>query len=167
MFNPELRLGRGVHSPLPKAVNLRVATLDDCASLAPRLRKEDQDEAYAAFGIPAEYALRLQVLSSPATVACVEGTPEMLFGCSRGNPWMLCTPLAVSPRWRKTFVRHSREHIASWLATFGRLHNFTDARNSVHHAWLRRVGFRFIAYDVPYGPAGLPFHEFEMRAPCA
>jgi hypothetical protein len=24
------------------------------------------------------------------------------------------------------------------------------------------MGFTFIAYDVPYGPLGLPFHEFEL-----
>ena len=161
MFDPELRLGRGVHTPLPAGVTIRSATLDDCADLAPRLRAADRLEAHASFGVPTEYALRLIVLSSPASVACVEGTPEMIFGCPKGDPWMLCTPLAVSPRWRKTFIRHSREHIDSWQTTFGRLHNFTDARNSVHHAWLRRVGFTFIAYNVPYGPYGEPFHEFE------
>ena len=152
-------------TPLPAGVTMRPATLDDCGSLAPRLREEDRSEAEAFYGVPAEYALRLSLLFAPgAMVACVEGTPEMIYGCPKGHPWMLCTPLAVSPRWRKTFVRHSREHIDAWLAEFGRLHNFTDARNTVHHAWLRRVGFKFIAYDVPYGPAGLPFHQFELCA---
>lgn len=140
---------------------MRPATLDDCATVALRLREEDKEEAFAASGVPAEYSLRLSLLFAPATVACVEGTPEMIFGCSDGRPWMLCTPLAVSPRWRKTFIRHSREYIDDWQAAFGRLHNFTDARNSVHHAWLRRVGFTFIAFNVPHGPSGLPFHEFE------
>lgn len=138
---------------------MRPATLDDCTSIAPRLRKEDQDEAYAASGVPAEFSLKLSLLSAPATVACVEGQPEMIFGCPNGNPWMLCTPVAVSSRWRKTFVKHSQAHIDDWQATYGLLHNFTDARNSVHHAWLRRVGFTFIALR-PHGPFGLPFYEF-------
>lgn len=152
-------------TPLPAGVTMRPATLDDCGSLAPRLRAEDRDEAEAFYGVPAEYALRFSLLfTTGATVACVNGTPEMIFGCPGGCPWMLCTPLAVSPRWRKTFARHSREYINLWLAAFGRLHNFTDARNVVHHAWLRRMGFTFIAHDVPYGPLGLPFHEFELCA---
>lgn len=99
-------------TPLPAGVTIRAATLDDCGSLAPRLRAEDRDEAEAFYGVPAEYALRVSLLfTTGATVACVEGTPEMIFGRPGGSPWMLCTPLAVSPRWRKTFVRHSREHI--------------------------------------------------------
>jgi hypothetical protein len=139
---------------------MRPATMDDCGPLAARLREEDAAEAYAASGIPAEYSLRLSLLFAPATVACVEGQPEMIFGCGNAQPWMLCTPLAVSPRWRKCFVKHSRYHIEDWQAEYPLLHNFTDARNSVHHAWLRRVGFTFIAFNVPYGPFGLPFHQF-------
>jgi len=144
-------------------VTTRPATPDDCASLASRLRQEDKDEVHAASGLPVEHALRI---SRGATVACVDETPEMIFGCPDGHPWMLCTPVAVSPRWRKTFVRHSIETINEWQARFPVLHNFTDARNSVHHAWLRRVGFTFIALR-PYGPFGLPFYEFVRIAPCA
>lgn len=164
MLDPRLRLGRGVHAPLPQGVTIRQATLDDCGDLAPRLREEDKAEALAASGIPAEYALRLSIGRHGGHVACVDGRPEMIFGCpeaapGEGAPWMFCSPVAVSPRWRKTFVRHSAPWIDAWQRRFPLLHNFTDARNSAHHAWLRRVGFVFIA-RVPYGPQGLPFLEF-------
>lgn len=167
MLDTQLRLGGGVHAPLPQGVTLRPATLYDCVSLAPRLRQADKDEAYAASGVAAEFAIKLSLLSSPALVACVEGQPEMIFGCPHGHPWMLCTPVAVSPRWRKTFVKHSQAYIDDWQAQWGLLHNFTDARNSAHHVWLRRVGFTFIARHDRYGPFGLPFYEFVRIAPCA
>lgn len=157
-------LAMATNAPLPEGVTIRPATLDDCGDLAHRLRIEDQAEAFASSGVPAEYALRFSVLFWPASVVCVDGVPELICGCPKGSPWMLCTPVAVSPRWRKTFVRHSREHINSWQAEFGRLHGFTDARNPVHHTWLRRTGFTFIGLNVPYGPHGLPFHEFERTA---
>lgn len=167
MLDTELRLGRGVHRPLPPGVTIRPATIDDCVDLAPRLREEDKAEAYAASGVPAEYALKFSLMSGGTLVACVDGRPEMIFGCPNGHPWMLCSPLAVSPRWRKTFVRHSQDYIEDWQARFRVLHNFTDARNSVHHAWLRRVGFTFIALRDRHGPLGLPFYEFVRIAPCA
>lgn len=151
------------NAPLPVGVTIRPATFADCADIAHRLRAEDQDEAMAATGVPAEYALKFTLLASPALVACVEGTAEMIFGCPKGRPWMLCTDLAVSPRWRRTFVKHSRDYINNWQAEFPRLHNFTDARNSMHHVWLRRVGFTFVALNVPHGPQGLPFHEFVLE----
>jgi hypothetical protein len=50
--------------------------------------------------------------------------------------------------------------VNGWQRRFPLLHNFTDARNVVHHRWLRWLGFNFIARHERYGAAGLPFLEF-------
>lgn len=173
MLYPELRLGGRVHSALPQDVAFRPATIADCVSLAPRLRKEDADEAYAASGIPAEYALKLS-LRPETWVAEIEGTPEMIFGCrpapndpTTGHPWMLSTPTVFSPKWRRLFVRTSRFAVEEWQARFPVLHNFIDARNVAHMRWLRSLDFHFIARHDRHGPLGLPFYEFVRIAPCA
>lgn len=110
---------------------------------------------------------------APTYVADVEGTPEMIFGCSAtdaaptvGIPWMLGTPVIVSPKWRMTFLRETRRAVEAWQAEYPILHNFIDARNTVHMRWLRWLGFTFIALDETHGPFGLPFYEFVRINPC-
>jgi hypothetical protein len=159
MLDPQLRLGGRVHLTLPQGVTIRPATLADCESLAPRLREEDKAEALAASGIPALYALKLS-LGPETFVIDIDGTPEMIFGCPNGVPWMFSTPVPVSPKWRRAFLRETAKMVDIWQAKFPILHNFIDARNTTHMRWLKWLGFTFIARHDRYGPLGLPFYEF-------
>lgn len=172
MLDSQHRLGRGVHTPLPANVVLRRATVADCTSLAPRLRQADKDEVVAACGLPSTMALPLSL--RPSTfVACVDGTPEMIFGVSPsrdegvGHPWMLASPVPFTPQWRIVFLRHGRAHVEEWQRRYRLLHNFIDARNEAHLKWLRWLGFKIIARHDRHGPLGLPFYEFIRTAPCA
>jgi hypothetical protein len=165
MLYPELRLGGRVHSALPQGVAFRPATIADCESLAPRLRKEDAAEALAASGIPAEYALKFARLHADPMVVDISGTPEMIFGLKpidavEARPWMLGTSVAFTPKWRRTFLHASRIAVEEWQKRFPLLHNFIDARNTTHKRWLSWLGFHFIARHEHYGPFGLPFYEF-------
>lgn len=148
---------------LPANVKMRRATVDDCKSLAPRLRAEDVAEAYAASGLPASYAMMFG-LRADTMVACIDGQPEMIFGCYgdgfTGTPWMLASPLPFTPLWSRVFLRSSKETVDHWQARFPLLANYVDARNVTHIKWLRRLGFNFIRRDETYGVAGIPFLEF-------
>jgi hypothetical protein len=73
----------------------------------------------------------------------------------------------MSDEWVKVFLRASRQIVEEWQRDFPRLHNYTDARNTVHHRWLRWLGFTFTARHETFGPLGLPFYEFVRIAPCA
>jgi hypothetical protein len=170
MLNPEFRLGGRVHSALPQGVTIRPATVADCVSLAPRLRKEDAEEAYAASGKFPEQALRAS-LGKDTSVVTIGGTPEMIFGCPRvdeitGSPWMLGTPVVISPKWRTAFLRTTRIAVEAWQDQYPLLHNFIDARNTAHMRWLRWLDFHFIARNDHHGPLGLPFYEFVRIKSC-
>lgn len=166
MLNSKHRLGRGIHRAIPENVTIRPATLSDCTILASRLRAEDEAEVSAGSGLPAEYAMKLGLLNDPAvSVACIDGQPEMIFGCSgddlTGQPWMLATPLPFTPKWSRVFLRASADVVENdWQARFPILTNFVDARNESHIRWLRWLGFVFIRRDPLHGVAGIPFLEF-------
>ncbi|TAJ97150.1 MAG: hypothetical protein EPO41_03930 [Reyranella sp.] len=107
-------------------------------------------------------------------MADLEGNPEMIFGCRErpgdpavGVPWMLGTPVVVSPPWRRTFLHASRIAVEEWQARHPILSNFIDARNAKHIRWLRWLDFHFIARHDRHGPLGLPFLEFVRINPCA
>ncbi|WP_289298272.1 hypothetical protein [uncultured Reyranella sp.] len=170
MLYPEMLAGGRVRAALPASVIMRPATAVDCVSLAPRLRPADAAEAEAVMGVPPEYALKFALLGAGAMVADLNGTPEMIYAClpspedhhgvTVGVPWMLGTSAITSPEWRKTFLRASRIAVEEWQARYALLHNYIDARNSVHIRWLRSLNFHFIARRDRYGPLGLPFLEF-------
>ncbi|WP_428661374.1 hypothetical protein [Reyranella sp.] len=149
---------------LPAGVVIRPATAEDCHDIAPRLRSADAQELLAATGSPPDVSLPSTLRWHPSVVE-LEGRPEAIMGCARlddieGVPWFASTDVPVSPRWRVAFLRYSRQVVDDWQRTFPLLHNFTDARNTVHHRWLKRIGFTFLARHERFGALGLPFLEF-------
>lgn len=166
----EHRLGGRVHRPLPPNVVIRRATIHDCVDLAKRLRACDRDELIASTGVTPDLALPVSLGWGPSVIE-LDGRAEAIFGCSRsdaitGVPWFLSTPTPLTPKWRVAFLRHSRDMVHDWQSQYPLLHNFTDARNTVHHRWLRWLGFTFTARHDLFGPLGLPFYEFVRIAPC-
>lgn len=159
------RLGGRVPPPLPASTVVRPATPLDATLLAPRLREGDAAELHASTGLPAVEALKQSLGFGGSLVAEVNGTVEFVFGCPRsddatGIPWLLGTDLLVDRQFVAPFLRVSRHYVAEWQREYPLLHNFTDARNTVHHRWLRWLGFTFIARHDRFGPFGLPFFEF-------
>jgi len=100
--------------------------------------------------------------------ALADGKLANMFGVSPinfvqgiGSPWMLATP--EFDRHPRAVIRHCRRYIPPMLAVFPHLVNHVDARNVRSVAWLRWLGFEMHDPE-PYGPYGVPFHKFEMRA---
>jgi hypothetical protein len=150
-------------------IAIRPATDDDAHALAPVMRAADRLEAEAATGDSPLNALRMSLArSTEAWAGTADGDIVCLFGvaplCLLGGeacPWLLGSDLVE--RHAMAFARRNRPMVRRWSAQFPVLRNYVDARHTVAIRWLRWMGFT-LQPPVPYGPAQLPFHPFEMRA---
>lgn len=147
-------------------ITVRLSVPEDVQYLAPRLRKEDLDEVLAAGAVSAEQSL-MDGLASPD--ACLTGTdedgkPMLMFGTVPhpidplvGCVWLLASEEVLQHR--TDFLRKSREYMDLFQHKYAILMNFTDARNTVHHRWLKWCGFIFINTVTGLGPGDHPFYE--------
>jgi hypothetical protein len=154
------------------ARNLRVQTagLLDALALSSVLREADRQEIEASTTAPVESALAdavnrsygacWSVYSGDDILLLMGAAPIDLLG-GLGSPWLLGSQR--SERFGKSLHKIAREKIAESRLALPRLVNFIDARNTRSIAWLARLGFTLHEPE-PYGPHGLPFHRFEMRA---
>lgn len=149
-------------------VEFRPALPADADSLAPRLRDADVAELRAAHGPDADALtlLRDGLTATPDAVAAVEGGRVIaLLGCAPGGtllapcgiPWLLGSNECAGHA--RLFVARGRQAVADWLARFGRLENFVDARHVASIRWLKRLGFTIHPVQ-RCGPAGALFHRF-------
>lgn len=69
----------------------------------------------------------------------------------------------IASRRAKEMMAVMRSWVDEGLRRYGRLHNVTDVRNTVHHRWLKALGFTFTEYIPHFGPQRLPFWRFEIR----
>jgi hypothetical protein len=145
------------------------ATMEHVEAMAPRMRRADVEEVWAANRSNPYDALRSSLaLSWNAWAGVVDGVVMCIFGVTPlslvtgcGVPWMLgATGLE---RYAMAFLRRNRRYVAEMLATFPRLENWVDARNGASIRWLRWLGFT-LEPAAPWGAFGLPFHRFSMGA---
>jgi hypothetical protein len=145
---------------------VRRATPADAVDLAPRLRRADVDEVWAASGSGPNDAL-LRAVEAGSWAGTVDGEVEAIFGT---HPMTLlgdvgCIYLLGSDaieRHARPFLRMSRRYVQAVRQDYGVLMNWVDARNAASVRWLRWLGFAIMS-PAPFGPFGLPFHRFEMR----
>lgn len=145
----------------------RRSILDDVSFLSSRLREEDQRECYAIGRTPAyglfvgfEESHLCYTLLDPAT-----NIPVAMTGVSRGYwpnsgmIWLLGTKGIESNRY--TFLRHSKQALSDMFDATGYslFYNYTHSPNTLHHKWLRWVGFSFLR-SVNLGPDNEEFYEF-------
>lgn len=94
-------------------------------------------------------------------VAAIIGAGPLSMAHAEGVPWMLGTDqVDENPR---AVMALSRQYIPQMLALFPSLVNYVDARNTRSVKYLARLGFK-ISPPEPFGPYGLLFHKFEMKA---
>jgi hypothetical protein len=131
-------------------MRVREATIDDCYALAPRLRREDVAEVYAASRSTPLEALVRGLDLSVMTWAILDGEEVVgmfgvasIDGTDAGSPWMLCSDGLVRIQWQ--FIRQSRRYIDKLHEYFRVLWNAADVRNVVHLRWIRRCGFEFLS----------------------
>jgi len=142
----------------------RNPTTDDILTVARNMRAADVHEVAAAGGRTPLQALVDSVQESDASfVACLDGEPVCIFGCSqesetRGVVWLLGTDAMVKNL--RLFAPESRRLLDEWADCFGTIYNYVDASNMVALRWLTRMGFKPLL-QLPYGPAKLPFFLME------
>lgn len=152
------------------SVRFERASADAVAWVAGHLRDADAEEMAAAHGKQVDHlaVLRASVAASDGALAAWAGDePLAILGCARcgtmvagfGAPWLLGTP--ASAKHPRVFVAAGRRFAAQWLAQYGRLVNYVDARNASSVRWLRAIGFSLEPL-APFGAMGLPFHRFSM-----
>ena len=147
-------------------VYVRNTHKDDLDHLAENLREADVQELYAQSGFTPEIALKLALLFSRQckTMCDLEGTPIGVFGVSDtqtaglGSIWMMATPDLL--KHQRQFLRECREGIYEVSQGYSCVFNYTDARNTVHHRWLKWCGFTFIKEHKNFGQENEPFYEF-------
>jgi hypothetical protein len=149
----------------------REASRRDCFAMAPILREADQGECAAHGVFPLDALLRgLDTSTLAVALEDDEGRSFAIYGVGplsqpgRGAPWMLGTD-AIKDNW-VWFLRNTPEMIRNAHSAYPHLYNLVDARNTVHIRWLEWAGFTF-GRTVPFGPLGLPFHEFMRSQECA
>lgn len=146
------------------------ATLADAEWLSANLRDADRRELEDLTGSTALASLRRSViLGSPALSL---RTPEgELVAILSVVPWgsrlgfvSLSGTSAIEEN-RTAFLRGSRDVLRHLDRTFETLGNVCDARNVVHHRWLKWLGFTFIAHHETFGAGKIPVYEFARIRP--
>ncbi len=142
----------------------RPSTLEDCLSLAPRLRKEDVAEIKAVNGNdPLPELKQALLVSDECWTIDHEGLVIGMFGVAplEGSPgvgaiWLLASDDLPKIRW--SFLKRTRPWIEHFLSKYHVLTNWVDSRNEVHIKWLKWAGFEFTSATQEF--SGEPFHQF-------
>lgn len=152
---------------------VRLATVADAEYIAPRLREADVRECDALLAAPPVLVIPLAIQEGRHVWTFgADGEPVGLFGVDRspacervGVVWMCSTP--VIERYPYQFLHASRQVVDELNGIYPVLTNLVDARNTLHHRWLRWMGFSFLRTIDRWGARSLPFHEFARLKPCA
>lgn len=145
---------------------IRAATFCDCVKVAERARQADIQEIAAAEGQGVLASLAYGLEHSDVCLALLSphtGEPGAILGVSAspyshlGLIWLIGTP--EIERASTTFLRQSRPVLSALYETTGYLglYNHTHKPNTVHHKWLRWLGFVFIRELTINNE---PFYEF-------
>ena len=144
---------------------VRPARWEDVPILAADLRSADIAEVRAVSGLGPKDAIAIGVRAGESYVACLpDTTPAFIFGIipiipkELGAVWAVATNRfkEVQPQ----FLRESRAATAALCKPYRLTFNYTDARNGVHHRWIKWCGFTFIKRHEEYGVEKRPFLEF-------
>lgn len=141
------------------------ATLEDARELDRNLREADRRELEDVTGRPALANLLLGVLISKPSLALRTHEGKLIailnvapVGLTYGVIGMSGTSLLEESR--TAFLRGSLDVISQIEKDYDTLLNVCDARNPVHHRWLKWLGFKFIRKVDQYGANGIPVYEF-------
>ena len=145
--------------------SVRLATVNDCNTLGPRLRDADVHELKVSVGLePIEALTQAMIDSDDAYVAVDEqGIPILMFGVVNacqdfvGVPWMLGSAgIYQHTRQLKAECKH-------WLNVvhkdYDLLFNYVHSENPKAIRWLQWMGFTMVRL-LPYGVGQEPFYEF-------
>ena len=143
----------------------RTATLSDALYVAKHMREEDRREV-EGLGYHAGILPVLIMESNDPVVFYDKDRPDQIMGVAgicpdqkdpnAGVIWMLCTPhIANKPI---KFIKEARKWIAESEVGYKYLWNLADARNHLHHRFLRMMGFKSLKTQHP-APYYIPYLE--------
>lgn len=154
---------------------IRPATVDDAKYIAPRLREADKRECDALLAAPPELVIPEMVANGYRVWTCGpdSGEPSVLVGVDPatmipevGIVWLVSTDAIFKHNY--AFLMRSREVLDMLHEEFPLLTNHVDARNTLHHKWLRWLGFAFLRKIDKWGARSVPFYEFaRLKQTCA
>lgn len=141
----------------------------DVKFIASEMREADVAEIKAFSGKSPEEALRTGLATRAfggqvKTICLGNGYPVGMYGIvptdvpGVGVVWMLASE-RITPLHRQ-FLRESRQGIDELCKGYRLVFNFTDARNHVHHRWIKWSGFTIIRKHEAFGVEQRPFLEF-------
>lgn len=143
----------------------KMASKEDVADVASRLRKADRDEGRALLGV--DPALYLPYAFDPERTWVIfnaKGENVALAGVYPmqddllGQVWMVSTDKLLDHQIE--FLKYTPKFIDMLHETYPILFNWIDERNKVHIKWLQWCGFTFIRRNETWGAEGLPFLTF-------
>jgi hypothetical protein len=139
----------------------------DIVKIALHMRPEDVAEVKALSGRSPHTALLEGWTIEGAitkTVCLGNGLPCAIYGVvptdtpKAGFIWMLAADNFI--HLKRQFVRETRRHINDLCKDYDLVYNFTDARNAMHHKWIKYAGFSIIKEHAHFGVEQRPFYEF-------
>lgn len=148
---------------------IRKATREDCIDLAPRLRPEDATELTLSSGPnlkrtlleSLKFSSECFVAEEEGKVICIWGFGTFLYEDNKtkvGVPWMVGSPEMMN--YPVTIVAAGRASVDRWEKQCDCMCNLTHIDNTIHHKWLKHIGFEFMPDVVPTGPTQAPFLQF-------
>ena len=144
---------------------VRDTTLEDLPILAATLRPSDTAEILAASGRSNLEALTIGLSGEVCKTVCLsDGTPVAIYGTNPtltdglGSIWMVAT--VDFHKMHMQFLKEGKGYVQDLSKGYKTLFNYTDARNALHHRWLKWCGFVFINKHENYGKNGEAFFEF-------
>lgn len=151
---------------------LRSSTLEDAHYIATHMRQADRQECEALHGLPPEIVLPNAIGRPRVFTWERDGVPIAMGGVDPSIPnvgivWMTSTDDILKNR--VSFLREMCRPTLDFLhQEFPILTNVVDARNTIHHRWLRWLGFVFLRKIDRWGAHSVPFYEFaRYQPPCA
>ena len=148
---------------------VRTANHADVSIIARDMREADVAEVQALSGHSPEEALKngLKLSQGGAKTICLSNDiPVGMYGVVPtdqprvGLVWMLAANGIKAVH--RQFLRESRDRINELLMDYDLAFNFTDARNHVHHRWIKWAGFTIINERKDFGVERRPFLEFAL-----
>lgn len=150
-------------------VELVPATQEHVEELARTMRQADRDEVWGAVGLEPLAALeRTMAVARDPMTALADGRVAAMYGVESpsllspiGVPWLLSSDL-MGKHWTKA-GRLSKQWVEEQRQKYDLLVNYVDQRHDKAVKWLLWLGFTLHDPE-PYGPFGMMFRRFEMRA---
>jgi ribosomal protein S18 acetylase RimI-like enzyme len=144
---------------------IRIAIVADAEDLAENLRQADLDELKAGGRTSPLEALKSAVMNTDLCYVARELDTDKvicLFGLvvvseQYGVIWMLGSDLLV--KHRKQFIVQAQAFLDQFAKQVKCMGNTVYSKNTLHIAWLRKLGFKFIS-KIDHPTTNEPFYEF-------